>query len=56
MSFTLLIIISRPYEIHEEDCMCLLSGISHVLLFATVWTVVCQSFSVHEILQARILE
>ena len=36
--------------------LCVLSHFSHVQLFATPWTVVCQTPSVHGILQARILE
>ena len=34
----------------------MLSPFSHVRLFATLWTVTCLGFSVHGILQARILE
>ena len=40
----------------NPDPACMLSHFSHVWLFVTPWTVARQGFSVHGILQARILE
>ena len=37
-------------------CVCMLSHFSHIWLFAAPWTVALPGFSVHGIIQARILE
>ena len=41
---------------HKDSCACMLSRFTCVQLFATPWTVALPGFSVHGILQARILE